>query len=399
MNRPQLDPSRIRCASIENLEHRRLMAAINVADFGAVPNDGQDDTAAINAAINASRAGDTIHFGEGTFDISSELVIRSNRTYKGWDATIKRHGTGFAMGTDGFNYNITIDSLTLDGGGFTLNGEKTGEAILIRDSRFQNISGGFPYGNAILVGPGLVKSKITRNEFVNILGETGIYGFNVFDKVEMSNNYFEDVFEGIHLYYNRGGSDLKVINNSGIRFRRMGIELQGLDARNTLVEGNRFTDWVDPYHGSFGLSIMNYGSGTVIRNNFVEGPHEAPVGIEVGGTDSLVENNTINGFREGMHIVGATGTEIRNNVFNNQGMMAIWRTGVDQAHNVRIHSNTIRDPKWTAFLFSTGNSEGTVVEDNTIVNATRAFVVHGGGANGVTFGDNRLENVAIVREG
>lgn len=374
------------------------MAAINVADFGAVPNDGQDDVGAIQAAISASRAGDTVNFGPGTYDINSEIQLRSNREYKGWDATIKRHGTGFALGTDGINYNITISSLTLDGGGFVQNGNQTGEAILIRDSRIQNLRGGFPYGNGILVPAGLQKSKITRNEFRNILGETGIYGFTTFDKVEMSHNYFEDVFEGIHLYYNKGGSDLKVIHNTGVRTRRMGVELQGLDARNTLVEGNRFTDWVDPYHGSFGLSIMNYGSGTVIRNNFVEGPHEAPVGIEVGGTDSLVENNTINGFREGMHIVGATGTEIRNNTFNNQSMMAVWRTGVDKAHDVRIHHNTIRDAEWTAFLFSSGNSEGTVVEDNDIINAPRAFVVHGGGGNGVTFGSNRLENVAVVRE-
>ena len=50
-------------AVIENLETRKLMSAVNVTDFGAKPNDGIDDTKAIQNAINASRDGDTIVFG------------------------------------------------------------------------------------------------------------------------------------------------------------------------------------------------------------------------------------------------------------------------------------------------------------------------------------------------
>src|SRR5690554_5217632 len=89
---------------IENLESRRLLASINVADFGAVPNDGQDDSAAIRAALRASRAGDVLNFAPGVYDIHSTIEMRSNRELKGWgEAVLKRHGEGFVLRNDRFN--------------------------------------------------------------------------------------------------------------------------------------------------------------------------------------------------------------------------------------------------------------------------------------------------------
>lgn len=398
----RFSPALVR-SQFESLEQRRLLASINIADFGAIPDDGQDDSAAIQAAIDASRAGDVINFGPGTYDLHSTVKLRSNREYKGWNATLKRHGENvFALETTGHNYNITISSLTLDGGGFMVSGENTAEALLIRDSTFKNISGGYPTGNGVFLPAGMINSKITRSTFQNILGETGIYGFKIFHNSEISHNYFEDVFECIHTWHD-AGSNFRVIYNEGVRTRRMGIELQGHNSKDMLVEGNRFRDWVDPYHGSFGLSIMNKGEGTIIRNNILRGPHDAPVGIEVAGVNGIVENNIVEGFREGIHIVGATGTHIRYNKLTNQKDMAIWRTGVDEARDVRIYENVIRDPGWTAFVFHKGNSEGTVVENNLIQNASRrgkGLVAFGSGAlNGVRFSNNTFKNVDQITDG
>ncbi|HEY7091332.1 MAG TPA: glycosyl hydrolase family 28-related protein, partial [Tepidisphaeraceae bacterium] len=54
---------------LETLERRQLMATINVTNFGAIPGDGLSDTAALQAAIKASAAGDTIYFSRGVFDL------------------------------------------------------------------------------------------------------------------------------------------------------------------------------------------------------------------------------------------------------------------------------------------------------------------------------------------
>lgn len=387
-------------SSFETLEHRRLLAGINIADFGAIPDDGLDDSAAIQAAINASQAGDIINFGPGTYDLHSALQVRSNREYKGWNATLKRHGDNvFAMETDGHNYNITITDLTLDGGGFRASGENASEALLIRGSTFKNISGHYPYGNGIFVPAGMINSKITRSLFQNILGETGIYGFTIFHNTEISHNHFEDVFEGVHTWHD-AGSNFRLLHNTGVGIRRMGIEIQGQGAKDMVVEGNRFWDWKEVYHESFGLSLMNVGDGMVVRNNVVRGTPDAAIGIEIAGRNGVVENNLVVGFKEGMHVVGANGTHIRNNLLIDQSSMGIWRTGIDDGRGVQIYENTIRGTGWTAFMFHPGRSDGIVVRDNVIEGAARGLVSGGSGAlNGVKFSKNTFTDVAQVTEG
>ena len=74
---------KIQRAVLENLEQRNLFSTINVASFGAVPNDGNDDSGAIMAAIHASSPGDTILFSGGTFNINGSITVPGDRTYLG----------------------------------------------------------------------------------------------------------------------------------------------------------------------------------------------------------------------------------------------------------------------------------------------------------------------------
>src|SRR5688500_11369502 len=66
--------------NLENLEHRQLMSVVNVADFGAKPNDGADDKGAIQAAINAAKPGDTVVFNAGTFNLGSQVALKGGIT-------------------------------------------------------------------------------------------------------------------------------------------------------------------------------------------------------------------------------------------------------------------------------------------------------------------------------
>ncbi len=54
---------------------------INVTSvpYNAVPNDGFDDTAAINAAISA---GKSIYFPAGTYDFTGSMLLPANTTYR-----------------------------------------------------------------------------------------------------------------------------------------------------------------------------------------------------------------------------------------------------------------------------------------------------------------------------
>ena len=68
---------------LEGLENRQLLSTVDVADFGAVADDGRDDRGAIVAAINASKPGDTVKLVGGTFNVSDEITLSPDRTYAG----------------------------------------------------------------------------------------------------------------------------------------------------------------------------------------------------------------------------------------------------------------------------------------------------------------------------
>src|SRR5262245_32299605 len=108
---------RSRRSMLETLEARRLMATINVTSFGAVPNDGIDDTNAVKAAINGSDVGDIIQFSAGVFDLPTGMIIPGNRTYSGGPGATLRgknaEGWLFKLQQD----NTTFQNLTFQGGG------------------------------------------------------------------------------------------------------------------------------------------------------------------------------------------------------------------------------------------------------------------------------------------
>jgi hypothetical protein len=53
---------------------------LNSLDFGAIPDDGLDDTAAIQAALNAMQAMSTVYLPNGIYDISHTLYLYNTGT-------------------------------------------------------------------------------------------------------------------------------------------------------------------------------------------------------------------------------------------------------------------------------------------------------------------------------
>jgi len=87
---------------LESLENRQLFSALNILSFGATPNGGGDDTAAVVAAFRNSGPGDVITVPAGKFNLSSMITVPTDRTFQGE----KGAELEFAVGTRDFAISI-----------------------------------------------------------------------------------------------------------------------------------------------------------------------------------------------------------------------------------------------------------------------------------------------------
>src|SRR5688572_11048747 len=94
-------------------------ATLNVTSYGAVPNGTGDYTAAIQAAINAANAGDTVFIPAGTYRVSGTINTKTGTKLHGANrdtAILRNTGTAnHAMVGMGGRADSEVAFLTLDG--------------------------------------------------------------------------------------------------------------------------------------------------------------------------------------------------------------------------------------------------------------------------------------------
>ncbi len=249
---------------LENLEKRVLFSQINVADFGAVPNDGQNDTGAIQRAINASNPGDTIQFNSGKYDIG-ELSLRSSRGYNGVQGTVLRSGTEFAQRLEHNARDITISNLRLEGAGVFMGNAGVYRNIRIVNNHFDDMN-----GHAIKMTSNSDGVVIEHNTFTNIRGYGAIETFNT-NRLSYRFNRLIDVKHGGHILAPLEDNNLSYNHMTGLT--SMGLEIQshgGSISRNLLVEGNVIHSFRSTNSQAMGISMAcPYGINTQINNNYI----------------------------------------------------------------------------------------------------------------------------------
>ncbi len=227
---------------------------------------------------------------------------------------------GYCFGTtSSSNSNITVNGLTLQGGGIVINNTTVSNNFTFVNCTIQNItSTTYPQDEGMYINSPTSNMIISHCTFQNIPNETTIDVHNT-SSLQVVDNYCNNIKEMIHV----GGpcTNSVIARNTGVALSRMGIETQGNGYTNFLVEDNHFSNWVNINVNSFGLSIVPIGSGmseTTQYNTVLAHPAAAPghrygYGIEVGQSN-LVQNNYVEGdFCNGIMIGGANST-IQNNV-------------------------------------------------------------------------------------
>jgi hypothetical protein len=100
-----------------------MAASVHVADFGAIPDDGVDDTIAIQNALTSARkpAGQTVVFSPGVYDVSAKnapnlcliVVNAENLVLEGNGALLRVHSWVNALLIENAN-RITVRGLSFD---------------------------------------------------------------------------------------------------------------------------------------------------------------------------------------------------------------------------------------------------------------------------------------------
>ena len=294
-------------------------ATLNVKDYGAKGDGLRDDTEPIQAAIDASAPGDTILFFPGAYRLSAPLQLLSYRSYLGQGGAqlLGRKGSFSAITPWNSTTRITIDGLVFSAAGLAVLGDQVpATAARISNCTFENIApsgNDWPASSGIFIASGLDNSSIVNNTFRNILqpGQVSSYdiasaairGYNIKNSTIVGNR-FDTVNEAIYLNFNGNDSypGVVIANNTGTQVHRMGIELQGSRTVGLQVVNNTFSNFLNPYYNTFGLSIVVEGTGSVVQNNTLiaslpaSGPNRYGIAIEAGGTAEKVSKNFIQGY-------------------------------------------------------------------------------------------------------
>jgi len=315
--------------------------AVDVRQYGAIPDDGKDDAGAIQNAIDAMAPYQTLVFPAGVFELSKTLDPRGGgRSFRGattlkWvgelitaqTSTVLRSPAGeFAFYLQGSN--VTFSNITFNGRAiFADRPNNQMNAGLIIDNCWFILDVTGERQDAIEFTTGLENSRITNCVFDPIKGDNAIYGYN-WNNLLIANNQFFNGNEAIHLVAHADASkDLLIEQNYFAGISRMAAEIQG-GGINTVVQDNYYekpqlSSILANNDGTFAYSIISDRSrGTRVRRNVSIAP-QRPDGIgvriifELGGFDFACENNFSDG---GNHVVAVNGAKATGIVRNNQLM-------------------------------------------------------------------------------
>ncbi|TCM96499.1 parallel beta helix pectate lyase-like protein [Paenibacillus sp. BK033] len=355
--------------------HRNIISA---ADYGANGQDGLDDRAAIQAAIDAADTGDTVMIPKGTYQLSGTLSGKSGVTIRGEkrDKTIIQ----FTSGSDTYMFylhNVThasVSDLTLDAGGSQIAMSAVvsegGSHNRMNNLRVQNFEAAEGFGPHALYVIGSTDASITNNRISNI-GTASIWGAGIragwgSSNVLVENNEISNTGRGgILINDDSPGAVIRSnkITGSGLKEHGLSIELH-TNVNHSVIEDNEVDFWIsavrsdtiavrrnivkpkDGRVGSIGLEVM--ADNAVTTDNIVDGGQQVGIQQSPGTGYQLWGYNVVkNMVMWGMQLQGeGTGqTEqfqyfYRNSFMDTQeGNPAAAYPGYD-GNGVRIHGSS-----------------------------------------------------------
>lgn len=266
--------------------HNRMVAGsfASVIDYGATGNGVTDDTAAIQAAINAVGAtGGGLYFPTGTYKITSGLTVANRMFIQGTGdnstCVIEPNGNFTALSLGGASDGTIIIGLSIDAGENNISNPMViveGRNVTIDNCWFlASAHDGIQLGTASnsVLAVRINNTRITGGSVAKAAGRSGI---TTAPNVDNTTCYFNSVYVGtfgigINSIYNIIGGGI----NNIIETSTTGVYIANRDQTwvNTYFENNDTEDfWVGNAGanllGFTGSAVVNYQSSTA-RNESV----------------------------------------------------------------------------------------------------------------------------------
>lgn len=223
---------------------------LNVKDFGAVGDGVADDTVALQAAITAG-AGGTVYLPAGTYNISSTLLVPSNRALQGAGmlTAIIRQTVLPTPGTVP-NSATPFDCIQI-----------TGSNVQVRDLTLLGAAVGYPAlltsaqgGKCLTIQPAASSSRILlENLSCQQAQANGVQVWNGVRDVEIRNlQIFNCGNEGLYLAFDAG--QIRISGLQIFQVRSWGFDT---NAGKVLLENFRIENCGDP-------GVLNDGGGLTV---------------------------------------------------------------------------------------------------------------------------------------
>jgi hypothetical protein len=244
--------------AIQRTVENKLKDTVSVKDFGAVGNGVADDTAAIQAAINASTG---VSFPPGNYKVGSQISVPANRALIGLGGTIVRAASPVDLvpiqlssannvSITGLRFSVAAGTSTAQSGGF----------IVADTSHF------FRVENCVFDGqiPGAVGSKESLFSAVNTPSCNNLLISGCQFRYIHGNGCGAN--DGVGNSVN--GNNVSIVNNVFYNVVDTGVG-NWTNARNVSIVGNVFNrdDYSTPYNGTH-IDVAGASYVTITGNEF-----------------------------------------------------------------------------------------------------------------------------------
>ncbi len=256
---------------------------VDVRIFGALPDDGRDDTAAIQAALDSLSAGQWLVFPAGSYQHNAQLVVRTARVVM-WSEGATLHATNpdsqaVVLAADGASiYNFTLTAVTAD---------RLYEPWQARIAIFDSTLRSTPLRDNVIQGNRVINAGSRGSATANSASSAGIYVEFADNFLVAGNEVRRSLSDGIHV--TGGARNGRVIFNT---VRESGDDLIGLVS----YMGNGY--WTSETAARLTGTLAAKRDRTLVRDvlvaqNDVSGNYWGRGITVVGGADITISDNRI----------------------------------------------------------------------------------------------------------